>query len=278
MSHKWKNIVVFFNHSDEGRFVLNYAGSMAEAFGAFLTGICVNHQINRRAYNSYVVGAAATEEVLGKRKQEQKQLASDAESTFDDVIKNFAIKTECRTISNFISIDDVTSQSFYCDVVVLSSPTTDILPTGLSPEQVLLSTGVPIIIVPPHWQAVRACKKVLIAWNASTVARRAVVDALPMLMQAESVRLLIVDNQPEADAGREIAGYLNYHGVKADVKHTSSNGDPVSQVIIDQAEAYESDMIVIGAYSRSRFSEMLLGGVTKALLSNEVSVPVFISR
>lgn len=135
----------------------------------------------------------------------------------------------------------------------------------------LLETGKPVIVLP---QAPIASfgKRIVIAWNQSVEAARTVSASLPLLQQAEAVR--IVSAGPESRTGPKsaaVVNYLKYWGVKASRARTRGH-DPAAE-IFDVYRKEGSDLIVMGAYSRGRFRERVFGGVTEDLLFRS-SAPV----
>jgi nucleotide-binding universal stress UspA family protein len=107
-------------------------------------------------------------------------------------------------------------------------------------------------------------------------------DALPFLVAASSVTLLVVDSERRAgqhgeDPGADIALYLARHGARVEVEQVLSQGAPVADIILSYAAEHGVDLIVIGAYSHARPVEMMFGGVTRTLLK-EAPVPVRMSR
>jgi nucleotide-binding universal stress UspA family protein len=156
------------------------------------------------------------------------------------------------------------------------------LPGYFSPEKLLLASGAPILVIPTGWKCEPIGKKILIGWNASREARRAVADALPFLVAARSVTLLVVDSDERAgrhgeEPGADIALYLARHGVHVEVEQVSSHGAAVAEIIQSSAADHGVDLIVIGAYSHARSVEMVFGGVTRTLLK-QTPIPVLMSR
>ena len=123
---------------------------------------------------------------------------------------------------------------------------------------------------------------VLVAWNASRESTRAVTDALPLLARAKSVAVLVVD--PEEAGGKhgdspgaDIALHLARHGVNAKAYPTPSGGVEVGDVILSRASDIGADLIVMGAWGRSRARELVMGGATRSLLER-MTVPVLLSH
>lgn len=279
MQYELENIAVFFNNSEEGRLLLSFAAESAEKFQAKLTAICIDRSGDRRPYNAYVIGAAARQEILDKYQSEQQSEIDETEKLFYEVTEQYKIDAKYRRIGKYFSIDEIESESFYCDLVILGSPETRILPEGLTAEQILLKIGIPTVIVPAKWGVKSDKKNIIIAWNASHVVRKAIVDALPIILTADAVKFLVIDN-PDLDIkpSQKIINYLNDQGIKADMQYVESHDLSIAETIVEYAEDFNASLVIMGAYSRSRFTEMFLGGVTKELFFNEVPVPLFISR
>ena len=123
---------------------------------------------------------------------------------------------------------------------------------------------------------------VLVAWNATREAARAVNDAMPILQKAEKVTVLSI-NPPSEEAGgpvwpaADIALHLARHGVKAEASSTVSHEIDVGNAILSRAADFGSDLIVMGGYGHSRQREFILGGVTRTLLGH-MTVPVIMSH
>jgi nucleotide-binding universal stress UspA family protein len=122
---------------------------------------------------------------------------------------------------------------------------------------------------------------VLLAWNASREARRAISDALPILIAAQSVAVVVVDLAEIVSHGEEpgadIAHFLSRHGVIAYVEQLSSSEASVAETIFNFATRDKVDLSVLGAYSHSQTREMLFGGVTRSLL-NSVTISTLIAH
>lgn len=142
--------------------------------------------------------------------------------------------------------------------------------------QVLYTSGRPILMV-PNGKA-KHFGRILVAWNGSAESARAVAASLPLLERAEAVQVYtageIANDRPSLE---ELKPYLAIHGIKAEAREEEAKGGPDGQQIMDAAKAFGADMIVIGAYSHSRWREMVLGGATRRLI-NKSELPVFMSH
>jgi nucleotide-binding universal stress UspA family protein len=192
------------------------------------------------------------------------------------------VDAEFRVIRRDGADDDVILCSLHSDLVIVGHPAPHGLPDDLSPERLLLASGVPILIVPNAWEREAIGTHVLVGWNASREARRAVTDALPFLTAAQSVTVLVIDPDRshqwhEEKPGADIALHVARHGAHARVQRVRSRAVPIAEVILSHAVDHGIDLIVIGAYSHPRLTELLFGGATRTLLAR-MPVPVLISR
>lgn len=145
-------------------------------------------------------------------------------------------------------------------------------------EQVLFGSGRPVIVVPPGRDAFSA-RRIVVAWDGSAPAARAINDALPFLRAAEAVEIACVVAKRElADhvAGAEIAPHLVRHGVAVTVNDLPPQGT-IADTLLLAAGLFRADLLVVGAYGHSRLREQLFGGVTQSLL-REASLPLLLSH
>jgi nucleotide-binding universal stress UspA family protein len=149
-------------------------------------------------------------------------------------------------------------------------------------EGALFSSARPILLVPPDCRPTLAPRRVLIGWDGSIEAARAVREAREMLIAASGVTVALVDAvSGEAGHGEEpgadLAAYLARHGVNVVVDRLPGEGLPVADILRRHAVDTSADMLVLGAYGHSRLREFVLGGVTRSVLDRS-PVPVFMAR
>lgn len=119
---------------------------------------------------------------------------------------------------------------------------------------------------------------VLLAWNASPQAARAVAAALPMLTQAARVVVMAVGNGPEPEpTADQLARSLAWHGVVAEPRRIEQGSGRVRDILLAEAKELRVDLLVIGAYSHSRMRQIVFGGVTEHMLDH-AQLPVLMTR
>ncbi|MDE1148435.1 MAG: universal stress protein [Azospirillaceae bacterium] len=146
-------------------------------------------------------------------------------------------------------------------------------------EAILLDSARPLLVVPPAFQAGASLgRRIAIAWNGSRESTQAVVQALPLLKAADSVHIIACQTaKTDGAVGRELADYLAWQGVHAQVRQPAANGQAVGAVLLATAAAVEADTLVLGGYGHSRLREMILGGVTRHVLNN-ATIPVLLAH
>ena len=136
------------------------------------------------------------------------------------------------------------------------------------------------MLIVPETATEFSAKRILIAWDGSAHAARAVGDALPFVDGAE-VEILSITGEKDLTGlvpGVELAPHLARHGAKVTVRNIMLAGDrSVADVIRREAGEFGADLLVSGAYKHSRLQEWFLGGVTQSLLAN-CPLPILMSR
>jgi len=137
----------------------------------------------------------------------------------------------------------------------------------------LLKSSRPVLVLPQKKQTPIA-KHISIAWNQSNEAARAVSAAMPLLLKAESVSILRSGSENRAGPMTvHLASYLRYWGVKT--KRYAGKGRDEQQEIMDFYRSTGSDLLVMGAYTRSRMSRLIFGGMTEYMLE-QANIPVLL--
>ena len=148
------------------------------------------------------------------------------------------------------------------------------------PDQALVASGAPMLVIPQDWKFGPIGEDIVIAWNASREATRAVHDALPLLKKAKKVTIFTFSSgQSGLRASSEsLAEHLARHGVAAGVSDWTNTGDITAiEALFASLDTQQSDLIVAGAFGHSRAFEGLFGGVSLDLL-HQPCLPVLMSH
>jgi nucleotide-binding universal stress UspA family protein len=136
------------------------------------------------------------------------------------------------------------------------------------------------LIVPAVGRFERVGRRVLVAWNASREAARALGDALPLLVDAQAVTVLSIGSTATIDnehRGADVTRRLARHGITATAAASIAKDADVGDVLLSRAADHGADLIVMGAYGHSRTREWLLGGAARHLLRH-MTVPVLMAH
>ena len=147
-------------------------------------------------------------------------------------------------------------------------------------EGVMLNANTPTLLFPKDQVINNPINRIVIGWHPSPNTAAAVRSCLPLLDKTTDVNITIVDSTPALygqTPGSEIATYLARHGINASIDLLSSNSKPVGEMLIQHASDINADLLVIGAYGRSRFTEWLFGGTTRDVFES-LSIPTLVSH
>lgn len=284
MLAEWRDIAVFLDASPVGERIGRHAALLARKHKAHLVGLYgIERPRGRGAFEGYARGQDAIRQVLEARRTAEEQKVLAAGRNFAELTNEIDITSEFRVVWNDNRDDEAVLRALQCDLLVAAHPKPDDLPSNWTAEQLLLATATPVLLVPNAWDATKAIGDVvLIAWNRSREARRAISDAMPFLAAASKVIILTVDadRDPERfgeDPGTNLLQHLKRHDAKVELAHVTSNGTPIAETILAQTTKHNADLLVIGAYSHPRSRERLFGGVTRSLLA-ATKVPMLMSR
>ncbi|KSV83968.1 hypothetical protein N183_37850 [Sinorhizobium sp. Sb3] len=166
-------------------------------------------------------------------------------------------------------------------IATQTNPDDHHLSNSTVPEDVLLSAGVPMLVLPAGWKGENPIgNRVVVAWNFSREATRAVHDAMPILKHAQNVYLFIFapNYSDENKDVQDVKAHLERHGVRVTLAGWRDHGETdVASALFASLDREDADLIVCGAFSHSPLSEAVFGGVTKVLLNN-ISMPVLMSN
>ncbi len=257
----------------------DYAISVADAFEAHVLGVAFAYE---PIIPGTVMGGIPPEFIEAQRVESDKR-AKAAVSRFEQAAKRAGISFETRIISASISgaADQLGRLGRRFDLVVVGQPEREkAVPDEVVDEGVLFDSGRPVIFVPFIQQAGLKLDRVMVCWDGSRAATRAIADALPFLRKAKQVEIVMVANgrsKSDEIPGADLGQHLARHGLKVEVKRITSPDIDVASTILSYAADSSADMIVMGGYGHSRLREFILGGVTRGLLES-MTVPALMSH
>jgi nucleotide-binding universal stress UspA family protein len=252
---------------------------VARQFDAHLVGL---NALTRTELPGYVLAGAGGMPIADIQKRLANEQAMRAEAVFSKAVAAAGLAAAEWRTSELDAVEAVMLHGRYADLIVLGQPgDTDAsgVQSGFA-EQVMLEAGRPVLMVPYVGSFPTLGKRILVGWNASREAIRAVTDAIPFLRQAEAVEVIAINpraGEHGALPGGDIALDLARHGVRVDVNVDHAVKIDDGAEILSRAADFSADLIVMGAYGRSRFRELVMGGASRTLI-NSMTVPVLLSH
>lgn len=275
-----KDILVHVDRSSRCEARLEAAINLAADHDAHLIGLYVLTYARIPGY----IRAEINEDVLKFQIESARAAAEKAETMFNDRVGRAGVKAEWRCVEGDL-LPVLSLHARYADIAIVGQRDPEWKDTGDDPgmpDQLVLSIGRPVLVIPHVGQYPVIGKRVMVAWDASRLATRAVNDALPLLVKAKKVAVIAVNPEGGEEGHGEIPSadiclHLARHGVKAEAQHIYAKDMSVGDMMLSRAADEGIDLIVTGAYGHARWRELVLGGVTRYLL-NHMTVPVLMSH
>lgn len=276
----YKSILVYLDNTPRCAVRLRLAIELARMHGAHLIGVSVPDILRAMPHPYYELSEA----LLNDMYRIADHAADEADARFRELTDGLEFDVELRRFPGITS-EIVTMNAPYADLTVVGQAALEPREASTAdrlPEEVALASGRPVLVVPDAGQDFTIGKHVLVTWNASREAARAMYDALPILQRAEKVTVLSV-NPKKGKVGdgelpaADIALQLARHDVEVEATQIVAKDGDEGDTILSCASDLHADLIVCGAYGHSRMREMVLGGVTRTLL-HHMTVPLLISH
>lgn len=158
----------------------------------------------------------------------------------------------------------------FADVAILEADAENIsLHEGVL-QEVLFASGRPVIVVPPDWTGSTKVQKAIVSWDGSAKAARALGDAMPLLSHASEVEIVSISGDPDASKhidAAEIAPHVSRHCKKVTVTALPAQNNDIAGALSSHAKQTRADLIVMGAFARTKLRQLVLGGVTSTMIS-----------
>lgn len=256
------------------------AALLAGRFGAHLTGVFLKTEFLRQYMVPEAVSGLPASEIERMVKEHEDAVAEAAEHarlSFEAAAAQAGVASDWLLISGDTP-QDLLACARRVDLTVLPTATTPNLgQQRITAAEIAIGAGGPVLIIPEGVTEAHVARKVLVAWNGSKEAARALRDAWPVVQQAEEVHVLIVS--PDGDTGPEslLQRHLEHHGCAAKVIVDRSDDASAGEVLRQQVRELRADLVVMGLFGQPRLRELVLGGVSRDLLKSS-PVPLLVAH
>ncbi|MEM1316107.1 MAG: universal stress protein [Pseudomonadota bacterium] len=273
----FKTIACFIDASPDSQARLDYACRAAGAWGAHLVAVALSRQPDVGVYAVPGGEMAVDLARIDETRAEAKAMADAACGR----IEAKGLSPDARWAANSgPGLEDAVARAGRHADLCITGPTgggdADLAESTL--DGALFGSGRPVLVVPRGWTGESVAKRIMVAWDGSLVAARAVGCATPLLAAAEHVSVAIVDPDPDdgrvgEEPGADIAAVIARHGADTSVDQIPSSGASVAERLMARAAVTGTDLIVMGGYGHSRLREALFSGVSRQVFENP-AVPV----
>jgi|SRR5665213_353575 len=274
-----KDAVVNLPVGNSGSGVVDFAVSVASTFGAHLAGVAFVYDPFTRMTDV----AAIPSDMIESQRIENENAAKAAISKFEEAVRRSALSAESGKLKAELSgASDLfgrIARRFDLSIVAQAEPD-----KGGSEEQIieaaLFESGRPCLIVPYIQKAGLKLDRIMVCWDGSRNSARAAADAMPFLVRAKVVEVVIVTGErgkSDEMPGADFAKHLARHGLNVEVNRIVASDTDVASTILSHAADADADFITMGGYGHSRLREFILGGATRGILAS-MTIPTLMSH
>lgn len=258
--------------------VANYAVSVAAAFDAHLTGVAFAYELLMPGTVFDGVSASFAATYI----EESKAAAHEARRAFETTARGAGLTAEGHVIGASLdgAADRFGRMGRGYDLSIVGQARPDhAVPEELLIEAALFASGRPLLVVPYIQQTGLKLDRVMVCWDGSRNAARAIADAMPLLRRAGAIDIVTIEQVERRNEllGADIAQNLARHGLKVELKPIVAKDADVAATILSYAADSSADFIVMGGYGHSRLREFVLGGATRGMLGS-MTVPTLMAH
>jgi len=279
---QFKNIMVYLDQGNSNQARVDSALAIASTHGAALTGVVLIAQPSSAILQRLgITNAPAIHEK--SRADAQESIDQFHERAAAAGVEADVLKLECLEGDAPAKLSRV-ARVYDLSILRQANPDSDntAFVAGLS-EEVMFSSGRPVLYMPYIGAHQIPFKRGLIAWDGSRSSARAVHDALPLLENMDQVTILVIDSntmEPSSDGvmpGEGLSRHLHRHGISSEIQHLMRGDSSTSTLVLNELANTGADLLVMGGYGTPKLREIILGGVTRTVLEM-MTVPVFMSH
>ncbi len=288
----FKKIFAPIQSGDTAEAGLKAAIALAWRHKAHIDALHVRQRPNAPASGYYPVGVIFVDDDLAGLKEAMEEEAARLKEIFTRVMKSEGVEvlaagahrddagaTASWRDKQGILPFDLSAAARVSDVIVFGRSDKELAyPDASLIEEAVFQSGRPVVIA-PIGKLERTPRRILVAWNGGREAARALAAAMPIFEETDAALVLSIGALPSDLEGPEAASeLLRLHGVVTEAKRrTPASGVSVEDDLLAAAREWRADLIVMGAYSHSRWRELVLGGFTRRLLK-QAEFPLFLAH
>jgi nucleotide-binding universal stress UspA family protein len=275
----FRNILVHIPSERPARPVIDVAVALTVARRSHLDAFAIGYE-SRSAVGMIVEGGAAASAVMEAEQDRAQERANAAIAMFEIEAKLAKIAYGTRTFATIPADAGRTISTLarlYDMTIVLQPDSSKASYDNEIPQQILFSSGGPMLMVPYIQKGPLDAHHVGIAWDGSRLAARALRDAMPFLMGAQAVTVVAVNEEAGETSSDQIVAHLARRGIAARIQRLTVDRSDIQSAILSVVADSRMGLLVMGGYGHSRLQERILGGVTRSMFAS-MTVPVLMSH
>lgn len=276
---RYESILVHLDASQSAARRLELAARLAVANECRLIGLFAGFMAP-----AWVYAMQGTEQFMAEDRERRHQVRDEVRRRFEAAVSELSVETEWRAVEGE-PVTMALREAREAGLIVAgqydpSDPGSFVAHQFL--ESLILEAGRPVLVIPLAGVFPTVGTRVMLAWNGSREATRALHDSIPLIAGAQ-VRILNVqttskERRADATPCSHAARTLMRYGVAVEVEHGTGGSDlTIGELLLSRTADFNADLIVMGAYSHGHVRELVLGGVTRTLLAS-LTVPVLMSH
>jgi len=276
----YKTIVVHLDTSRHAHVRFEMALHLAKHFGAHLIGVFAVFNPDPRAF--YVM--AGSVDYFAAQDQLRAERRGALERLFHAELKRAEVAGEWIAVDQAANLT-VPHRGHYADLIIAGQEDPHDPESYVGDyfsETLVMSTGRPVLLVPYAANVASPGGHVMVCWDGSREATRAIHDAVPFMRTARLTTIVAVNGERGESRvripGADIATVIARHGIRVEVKNLDlPAGKAVGDTLLSEADTLGADLLVMGAYGHARWQELVMGGATRTILKS-MTVPVLMSH
>ena len=274
-----KDISLFLRAEAPYDDVIALTAGVASREGAAVEGICVLAEPALPFADDYAIGQAGVVAVLEQRDRVIAAQIGPIEQAFRKAMAAAGAPANWRLAGPDEAAEATVLRARFADLAIVRRPEAHQPAQAALAADLVFSSGTPCLVAPDRPTA-DGFDNIVLAWDASANAKRALDAAMTFLEIAKAVEILLVDErgpQVEDEWSNALLSHLGRHGVNARLRRDQGRARQVGEVILDGCDRFGADLLVMGAYAHGRGAETVFGGATHTVLSN-ARIPVLMAH
>jgi nucleotide-binding universal stress UspA family protein len=260
---------------------LAFAARMGRDFGARISGLCLVAEPDLPFFDDFAIGPDAVTDVLNQRDEAIAKLVAPTEAEFHAALAAHGYEIDWD-VANIDTIPEIlTRRARLADLSIIGWPLSDSQAEHHIAETLVMQSATPCLVVPETGDRLAAMGRIVVAWDGSHEAARAMIDSMDFLKWARAVEVVVVDEPgltlcDEASLG-QLLNHLLRHDIQARRRRVDRTMRHVGEDLLRACDDFAADVLVMGAFGHGGTAERVFGGATRWILS-ESAIPVLLSH